>query len=578
MSHLRLANGREILVQQADIELEIAGNELFARYIGLHNRPFECRYPLFSTLLDVESDARLVGDGFQMLSQASGTLSHIQEVGRCPDNNLSYRIYPHDAPKRFYNTLMIEAAGRYLLFGFTSCQRFAGFFEVHRHPQHWVLSAFIDGEETRPQDWITNQLESVICLEGESMSELYQAYAEAISRHHPPRPHLKDPAPMGWCSWYAYYAEVTEQDIKENVAILAERHPELEWVLLDDGYQAFMGDWLTPSKKFPSGIEQVIADIRAQGKKPAIWLAPFIAEADSAVFRQHPDWFVKNAAGQPLKAEEITYGGWRCTPWYVLDCSHPDVQEHLTQVAKTLREEWGVELFKLDANYWGTLQGQRFQSGVTGVEAYRMGMQAIAEGAGDGWLLGCNAPMWPSLGLVDAMRVSDDVERNADRFCQIARETLMRSWQHRQLWQIDPDCLTLTSLPNQSADRASYEFHRNLLLASGGLLLSGDPLPKLTPFAKQSLKRLLKRFQYSQKAAKITSFSMRHAFLPLTDKNDLHCLFNFNGKAQEFTLVANHPVQWYDYWTGEQLSSEPSKLLIVNLEKGLQSRAIFTVG
>lgn len=374
MSHLRLANGREILVQQADIELEIAGNELFARYIGLHNRPFERRYPLFSTLLDVESDARLVGDGFQMLSQASGTLSHIQEVGRCPDNNLSYRIYPHDAPKRFYNTLMIEAAGRYLLFGFTSCQRFAGFFEVHRHPQHWVLSAFIDGEETRPQRLITNQLESVICLEGESMSELYQAYAEAISRQHPPRPHLKDPAPMGWCSWYAYYAEVTEQDIKENVAILAERHPELEWVLLDDGYQAFMGDWLTPSQKFPSGIEQVIADIRAQGKKPAIWLAPFIAEADSAVFRQHPDWFVKNAAGQPLKAEEITYGGWRCTPWYVLDCSHPDVQEHLTQVVKTLREEWGVELFKLDANYWGTLQGQRFQSGVTGVEAYRMGM------------------------------------------------------------------------------------------------------------------------------------------------------------------------------------------------------------
>ncbi len=95
------------------------------------------------------------------------------------------------------------------------------------------------------------------------------------------------------------------------------------------------------------------------------------------------------------------------------------MKEHLTQVVKTLREEWDVELFKLDANYWGTLQGQRFQSGVTGVEAYRMGMQAIAEGAGDGWLLGCNAPMWPSLGLVDAMRVSDDVERNADRFAKL---------------------------------------------------------------------------------------------------------------------------------------------------------------
>lgn len=31
--------------------------------------------------------------------------------------------------------------------------------------------------------------------------------------------------------------------------------------------------------------------------------------------------------------------------------------------------------------------------------------------------------MWPSLGLVDAMRVSDDVERHSHRFEQIAKET-----------------------------------------------------------------------------------------------------------------------------------------------------------
>lgn len=110
-------------------------------------------------------------------------------------------------------------------------------------------------------------------------------------------------------------------------------------------------------------------------KVKARYLAcPFYRGSGFGSFSSAPRLVCENAAGQPLKAEEITYGGWRCTPWYVLDCSHPDVQEHLTQVVKTLREEWGVELFKLDANYWGTLQGQRFQSGVTGVEAYRMGM------------------------------------------------------------------------------------------------------------------------------------------------------------------------------------------------------------
>lgn len=135
----------------------------------------------------------------------------------------------------------------------------------------------------------------------------------------------------------------------------------IEWVLLDDGYQAYMGDWLTPSERFSDGIQTVIAKIKQQGKQPGIWLAPFIAEPSSEIFKQHPNWFVCHQEGELLKAETVTYGGWRCTPWYILDTSHPEVQEHLTSVVKTMREEWGVELFKLDANYWGTLKGVRYQ-------------------------------------------------------------------------------------------------------------------------------------------------------------------------------------------------------------------------
>lgn len=196
-------------------------------------------------------------------------------------------------------------------------------------------------------------------------------------------------------------------------------------------------------------------------------VSSFIAQPESEVFKNHPDWFVRHQDNSLLKADDVTYAGWRCTPWYILDTTHPEVQAHLTHVVKVMREEWGVELFKLDANYWGTLKGKRSQSGVTGVEAYRLGMEAIAEGVGDGLILGCNAPMWPSIGLVDAMRVSDDVERNERRFEQIAKETFYRSWQHRKLWQCDPDCATFVSLANQAAERQSYQFHRDVLLASG---------------------------------------------------------------------------------------------------------------
>ncbi|MEL7324655.1 MAG: alpha-galactosidase [Pseudomonadota bacterium] len=574
---IQLANHTEISVSDNDLQFEVVGNQIHFSFAGIHNKTFTDREVLFQMPFLYEQGATVLGDGFQMLAQTSGTISQPIDIGRCPDNNNSYRIYPESAPKRYYNYLAVEDAAGYTLFGFTSCHRFAGYFEVQTHGEHWVLSASIDGEHTQVADWEHNTLESVAILRGQSLSELYQQYSEMIAKHHPVRDGVIQDAPIGWCSWYAYYADVTEDNVLENVECMQDNLAELEWVLLDDGYQAFMGDWLTPSDKFSGGVKELIHNIRAKGKKPAIWMAPFIAQPESEIFKKHPDWFVRHEDGDLLKAEDVTYGGWRCTPWYILDTSNPEVQDHLTHVVSVMRQEWGVELFKLDANYWGTLKGKRSQSGVTGVEAYRMGMEAIAKGAEDAWLLGCNAPMWPSLGLVDAMRVSDDVERHSHRFEQIAKETFFRSWQHRKLWQIDPDCATFTSLPNQAASREDYQFHRNVLLACGGLLLSGDPLPEITPFASKTMAKLMLRQRRNQESAKFTALGLNHAFLPLTSKNDLHCLFNYtNDEATEFTLTADQPTDWYDYWTGEKLNQEPCQLLLVSLDKGLNAKAIVT--
>ncbi|WDG07242.1 alpha-galactosidase [Vibrio campbellii] len=574
---IQLANHTEISVSDNDLQFEVVGNQIHFSFAGIHNKTFTDREVLFQMPFLYEQGATVLGDGFQMLAQTSGTISQPIDIGRCSDNNNSYRIYPESAPKRYYNYLAVEDAAGYTLFGFTSCHRFAGYFEVQAYGEHWVLSASIDGEHTQVADWEHNALESVAILRGQSLSELYQQYSEMLAEHHPVRNGVTHDAPIGWCSWYAYYADVTEGNVLENVECMQDNLAELEWVLLDDGYQAFMGDWLTPSDKFSGGVKELIHNIRAKGKKPAIWMAPFIAQPESEIFKKHPDWFVRHEDGDLLKAEDVTYGGWRCTPWYILDTSNPEVQDHLAHVVSVMREEWGVELFKLDANYWGTLKGKRSQSGVTGVEAYRMGMEAIAKGAGDAWLLGCNAPMWPSLGLVDAMRVSDDVERHSHRFEQIAKETFFRSWQHRKLWQIDPDCATFTSLPNQAASREDYQFHRNVLLACGGLLLSGDPLPEITPFASKTLAKLMLRQRRNQESAKFTALGLNHAFLPLTSKNDLHCLFNYaNDEATEFTLTADQPTGWYDYWTGEKLNQEPCQLLLISLDKGLNAKAIVT--
>ncbi|MGD8111172.1 glycoside hydrolase family 36 protein [Vibrio sp. TRT 17S01] len=573
---ITLDNRHQVLVSNADLDVVSQQNELHFSYNGLSNDPVSGRYVLFQMPFNFESQARLLGDGFQMLAQTSGTADEPIDIGRCPDDSPSYRIYSANHPKRYYNYLVIEESAGYTLLGFTSCNRFAGYFDIVTSGKKRVLYACIDGENTHPQDWPSLALESVVILSGDSLSQLYQAFSALIANHHPPRPNVKRDSPLGWCSWYAYYAQVTEQNILDNVGKMRGDLEKLSYVLLDDGYQAYMGDWLTPSVKFEHGIKHLVEELKAQGKKPGIWLAPFIAQGESRVFKENPDWFVRHANGKFLKAEDVTYAGWRCTPWYILDTTNPEVQEHLTEVVRTMREEWGIELFKLDANYWGSLKGQRLLSGVTGVEAYRLGMEAIIEGAGEAMILGCNAPMWPSLGLVDAMRVSDDVERDERRFEQIAQETFYRSWQHRKIWQIDPDCATFVSLANQATERRYYEFHRDVLLACGGLLLSGDPLPDLTSFAKTSLNKLALRHKHTQESARFTSLGLNHAFLPLTERNDLHCVFNYGQAAREITLTSNYPVYWYDYWTGEKLNHEATQVIEISLEAGLSSRAVIT--
>ncbi len=291
---IELSNGRVVMVPNYDIQVIQQDNHLRFSYQGLSNYRFSDRFCLCHTEYSFERSATVLGDGFQMLAQTSGTVDQPIDIGRCPDNNTSYRIYPSNHAKRYYNYLVVEDSVGYTLFGFTSCHRFAGYFEVQELEGRLTVSAYIDGEDTYPQDWATNQLEGVVFLQGTSLSELYREFADLLGEQHPPRKGVAQAAPVGWCSWYAYYAEVNEQNISDNVETMHSELKALDYVLLDDGYQAFMGDWLTPSEKFPSGIKSVIENIKAKGKKPAIWLAPFIAQPESEIFKNHQDWFVKH--------------------------------------------------------------------------------------------------------------------------------------------------------------------------------------------------------------------------------------------------------------------------------------------
>ena len=125
----------------------------------------------------------------------------------------------------------------------------------------------------------------------------------------------------------------------------------------------------------------------------------------------------------------------------------------------------------------------------TRVESYRLAMVAIRDAVGDeSIILGCNAPNWASLGLVDAMRTTDDISRTPEAVDLVARAGRRRSWQSNRLWTADPDCLVVTG---SKLTAEQLEFHAAYIREIGGSVLSGDDLTKLTAAEVEAIRDCL---------------------------------------------------------------------------------------
>ncbi len=411
-------------------------------------------------------------EGYQMLSQTAGTVGEPQPIGRI-NEACDYRLYKSDLTATYgANLLTVKIANMWYLIGATSSFHSSIIFQI----KDGICQVFWDLENITIDAHGNYGCDYLAILADADRAKVMARYAELINTHHTPCAFSRK---TGWCSWYAYYANLAESDIMDNLQIMTQDYPELEYVQIDDGYQSHMGDWLIDSDKFQNGLAKLCADIIAHGKKPAIWVAPFIASGDSLLFKQHPNWFVK-AQHDPqtlVKAEDLTYGGWRDTPWYLLDMTVHEVRDYLTRVFKTFRS-YGIDYFKLDACYWGAIKGGKYASGdISAVTHYRLGLETIRSAVGnDAYILGCNAPLWPSLGLVNAQRIGDDIERSVPRINQIVNEARYRNWMSGRLWINDIDCLVTKALQPQDQELADryYRLLMALAITTASPVLLGD--------------------------------------------------------------------------------------------------------
>lgn len=524
---------------------------------------------LFKINHNLHSSTKFYGEGRSKLSQYQGNLRELANISPFSDFGL-YKATQKDGFFTVYNMLMFFTdASQFELLGFTSCNHFQNELRFNDKELEVVLKL----ENTTLKAGETIQLESFTTLNGKNREELLSNFADEILKNHPKLDYYE--IPTGWCSWYCYGPDATEQDILDNMEIIKNDLPELKYIQIDDGYQNRMGDWLIINPLFPSGVKELCLKIKEAGLEPAIWVAPFIAEKDSELFKNHPDWFVKHETEErPLCSNERTFGGWRRGPWYMLDTTNLEAQNYLKNVFHVMRHEWQCRYFKLDANMWGAMPfGRRSKFNATSVDTYRLGMKAILEGAGeDSFLLGCNAPLWTSLGTVHGMRVSMDIVRTYGSIIQLKEENLHRNWQHLKFWINDPDATVLANeskkqimvdgsigMMNSSITDNEFIYHATVMLATGGMVLSGDKLALVTPERRKILQKLV---AYRGTSAKFEDADLNIGKL---SRENQEIIVVFNSIDGEAVYLLDMP-RWCtakNFWSGEDLNINGNKLRVV---------------
>ena len=199
----------------------------------------------------------------------------------------------------------------------------------------------------------------------------------------------------GYTSWYNYFQKIDENIILRDLKGLSRARESVNIFQIDDGYEPFVGDWLDYNgRDFPNGMKTIADAVHREGYLAGIWLAPFNVQ-------EHPDWLIRNPDGKPQLG---------CVAWggaYTLDIYNPEVREHLKNVFDTVLNDWGYDMVKLDFLY---SQCRTPRNNKTRGTIMCEAMDFLRECVGDKLILGCGVPLGPAFGVVDACRISCDVD------------------------------------------------------------------------------------------------------------------------------------------------------------------------
>lgn len=479
-----------------------------------------------------------------------------------------------------------------LLAGFLSQKNHFGSLEAYLDPLNPALRLWASGDGARldPGEEVETDWACLFPFQLDTPDPL-GPYLQAVARQHGLDPSKQAASPAGWCSWYYFSARdytgtVTPQAIRQNALAAASLKPELplEVLQIDDGFEQNVGDWFDFKPDFPQGLAPLAAEIRQAGLVPGLWLAPFIVHPKSNLYRQHPDWLLRDRLHRPVNAGFC----WNAFTT-ALDLTHPAALDYCRQVVQRAVHEWGYDYLKLDFLYAAALPGKFHDPRQTRAQVLRSGLEAIRTAAGThASLLGCGCPLGPAIGLVDSMRIGTDTTRSwypsfqgiqayfkRDTSLPSARyslhNALTRSPLHQRWWTNDPDCLLVRADSNLTL--TEIQSAASVIALIGGSLFLSDDLPQLPAerlrIAQGLLPLIDKRPYLLDWFDQPTPSLLQVDLAGATGQWSLLALFNWQDKPASKVLRLNQtyldPLKPYlarEFWTGRIYQIHDGQLTI----------------
>lgn len=298
----------------------------------------------------------------------------------------------------------------------------------------------------------------------------------------------------GYTSWYRHYQDIDEAKILNDLKGFKDSKIGFNVFQIDDGYQQAIGDWLKIDKrKFPNGLDKIVSIISSSNLTAGLWVAPFVAEEKSDLFKEHKDWFALDKKGNPLRAG----GNW--SGFYCLDFYNENVRTYLKEVFDHYRK-MGFKLFKLDFLYAVCLP--KYDNKSRG-QVMNEAMDFLRDVLKDSLILGCGVPLGAAFGKVDYCRIGCDVtpswkgpwymrHTNNEFPCtkHAIENTIYRSHLDGRVFYNDPDVFILRNTDDVSLTQVQKQLLFDANIKYGSVLFTSDDISLYTEDEKKIINKL----------------------------------------------------------------------------------------